>query len=365
MQRTVLVFVLCMGLIWTGLAAAQPVQREIVVNIPGFTLYLYENGVAVRSYPISIGSELKPSLMGETTIINKVSDPTYYPPRWWERGLEPIPPGPDNPVGTRWLGLGFPSYGIHGTNNPDSIGKAASSGCIRMRNADVEELADMVRIGTPVTLLYQTVLLGQDPIFGHRTLTVYPDIYNLGTTRQQLEEGLRQRGWDNVFWPVLEEIITRASGREECLPLVVPLYHNGEQLKLWGVKVGGQYYLPYSASGIDGLAGFDVKEWGGQRYVDVQEYASRLGFSVHAEDAMIALHSPQAYLGDQYLGSALVIDEEVYIPIDSLSDLLALESSSLVPQQLTVVSLQGALYVPAEAVVPYTHEAELRIEIAE
>lgn len=363
MQRTVLVLVLCMGLVWTGLAYAQPVQREVVVNIPGFTLYLYENGVAVRSYPISIGSELKPSQMGETTIINKVSDPTYYPPRWWERGLEPIPPGPDNPVGTRWLGLGFSSYGIHGTNNPASIGKAASSGCIRMRNSDVEELADLVRIGTPVKLLYQTVLFGQDPIFGHRTVTIYPDIYNIDTTRQQLEEGIKKRGWDDVFWPALEEMLAEANGREECLPLVVPLYYNGELLKQQGVKVGSRFYVPYSTSLSDELEGKHVQEWNGEYYVEVGEYAGRLGLSLQVADSQIALRSPQAYFGEQYLGSALIIDEDVYIPVDSLSDLLAVQSDSLVPQQLTVVSFQGSYYVPVEAVYQSDGEVELRIEI--
>lgn len=85
---------------------------EIVVNVPAYRLYLYQDGIRIRSYPIGIGRVLKPSVLGETEIINRVIYPTYYPPDWYLKGLQPIPPGPDNPVGTRWLGLGFPGYVI-------------------------------------------------------------------------------------------------------------------------------------------------------------------------------------------------------------------------------------------------------------
>jgi lipoprotein-anchoring transpeptidase ErfK/SrfK len=64
-----------------------------------------------------------------------------------------VKPGPSNPVGTRWMGLGYKGYGIHGTNHPESIGHAASHGCIRMRNHDVEELFELVRVGDEVELI--------------------------------------------------------------------------------------------------------------------------------------------------------------------------------------------------------------------
>lgn len=71
--------------------------------------------------------------------MQKVVNPTWYPS---EGGIVP-PDDPRNPLGTRWIGIGG-SYGIHGTRDPDSIGKAESRGCIRMRNRDVEELYDML-----------------------------------------------------------------------------------------------------------------------------------------------------------------------------------------------------------------------------
>jgi lipoprotein-anchoring transpeptidase ErfK/SrfK len=80
-------------------------------------------------------------------------NPTWTPPDSdWAKDAEPIPPGPDNPLGTRWMAI-YGTVGIHGTNNPASIGYSVSHGCIRMRIPDVEELFDMVTIGTPVTVV--------------------------------------------------------------------------------------------------------------------------------------------------------------------------------------------------------------------
>jgi hypothetical protein len=78
--------------------------------------------------------------------VTRLENPTYYKPG------TVIPAGKDNPLGTRWVGLSKKSFGIHGTNVPNSIGKAASHGCIRMRQHDLEELFTMVRIGDKVQL---------------------------------------------------------------------------------------------------------------------------------------------------------------------------------------------------------------------
>ncbi len=193
---------------------ANPPEREIVINIPAFRLTLFEKGEPIRSYPVGVGVDVKPSRLGETEIINEVADPTYYPPNWWKRGLTPIPPGPENPVGTRWLGLGFPSYGIHGTNNPESIGKAVSSGCIRMYNEDVEELSRLVGVGTPVRLVYNTIEVWSDRATDVPIIQIHPDIYRMGTNRltnaqHRLEAA---NAWENVDVALLEEALNDASG---------------------------------------------------------------------------------------------------------------------------------------------------------
>jgi lipoprotein-anchoring transpeptidase ErfK/SrfK len=75
-----------------------------------------------------------------------------------------VPPGKGNPLGTRWIGISKKGYGIHGTNSPKSIGRAASLGCIRLRNEDVEELFEMVSVGDAVELRGETLLAAGVPV---------------------------------------------------------------------------------------------------------------------------------------------------------------------------------------------------------
>ena len=120
--------------------------RRIVVSIPARKLVLVEGDRVVRSYDVAVGKPSTPSPVGAFTVTSRVANPTWYGPH------KVVKPGKDNPVGTRWLGLSAKGFGIHGTNAPQSIGKAASHGCIRMRNADVEELFELVGMGVAVEL---------------------------------------------------------------------------------------------------------------------------------------------------------------------------------------------------------------------
>ena len=120
--------------------------RRIVVSLPDRKLAVIEGDRVLKIYRTAVGARRTPSPTGTFTIANRVSKPSYY------RRRSVTPPGPANPRGTRWLGLSLKSYGIHGTNSPNSIGRAASHGCIRMRNRDVEELFELVRVGDIVEL---------------------------------------------------------------------------------------------------------------------------------------------------------------------------------------------------------------------
>lgn len=134
-------------LISTAAAAqAQEVQRQIVVSIPDRKMVLIEDGRVLRTYPVAVGAPVSPSPEGAFKIINRIVEPTYYSPG------TVIEPGAQNPLGSRWIGLSKKSFGIHGTNAPKSIGKAASHGCIRMAKTDVEELFEMVRPGDTVEI---------------------------------------------------------------------------------------------------------------------------------------------------------------------------------------------------------------------
>jgi lipoprotein-anchoring transpeptidase ErfK/SrfK len=108
----------------------------------------------VRTFPVAVGQPAWPTPLGSFHIRTKTKNPWWYPPNQpWAAGAKPIPPGPGNPLGTRWMGLNIGGVGIHGTYNSGSIGTAASHGCIRMYISNAEWLFKRVRIGTPVFII--------------------------------------------------------------------------------------------------------------------------------------------------------------------------------------------------------------------
>src|SRR5215470_4278610 len=121
-------------------------NRVVLVSLVDRKLAVIDNGVVVATFQVAVGAKYSPSPTGEFTITSRVSNPTYY-----HHGTV-IPTGKDNPVGTRWVGLNLKGYGIHGTNAPASIGRAASHGCIRLRNRDMERLFTMLRVGDVVRI---------------------------------------------------------------------------------------------------------------------------------------------------------------------------------------------------------------------
>ena len=124
----------------------EPFVRRVVVSIPDRKLAVVENNEVVQVFAVAVGAPNSPSPSGTFTIVNRVANPTYYHPG------NVIAPGPQNPIGTRWIGLSQKGYGIHGTDQPKSIGFAQSHGCIRLRNADIEQLFERVRAGDMVEL---------------------------------------------------------------------------------------------------------------------------------------------------------------------------------------------------------------------
>jgi len=124
-------------------------KRVIIVSLEDRKLALVEDGQVKKVYTVAVGKASTPSPVGEFTIERRVANPTY------SHDGKVVPAGPHNPVGTRWMGLSIHGYGIHGTNEPRSIGKAASHGCIRMARADLEDLYPMVQVGDAVELIGQ------------------------------------------------------------------------------------------------------------------------------------------------------------------------------------------------------------------
>ncbi|MHB8470460.1 MAG: L,D-transpeptidase family protein [Gaiellaceae bacterium] len=127
----------------------------IVIERASNRLALYAAGRLVRRFPVATGQSIYPTPLGHFQIVVKDKNPWWYPPTQdaWAKGLKPVPPGPGNPLGTRWMGLDSPGVGIHGTDEPTSIGYSASHGCIRMQVPDAEWLFDHVNVGTQVFIL--------------------------------------------------------------------------------------------------------------------------------------------------------------------------------------------------------------------
>lgn len=127
---------------------------KIVVTLSKFRLQIIRDGKVVVTYKVAVGQPAFPTPTGSYHIVNKQQDPTWTPPPGssWAKGLGPIPPGPGNPLGTRWMGTSAPLVGIHGTYADSSIGTRASHGCIRMHIPDVEALYEQVSVGMRVEL---------------------------------------------------------------------------------------------------------------------------------------------------------------------------------------------------------------------
>ncbi|WP_092475162.1 L,D-transpeptidase family protein [Desulfotruncus arcticus] len=140
--------ILCLAIffILVGPAAA---KTEIIINKATNKLYFNSNDTVFKVFPVATGKTPALTPEGQFSIVIKLVNPAYYRLN--------IPGGsPSNPLGYRWLGLsvgGGGVYGIHGTNNPASIGTYASAGCIRMHNNDVTWLFDHTPLGTPVKVI--------------------------------------------------------------------------------------------------------------------------------------------------------------------------------------------------------------------
>ena len=124
-------------------------QTRLLIRLNERQVYLYQNEQVVAQYPIAVGREGWETPTGEYHVISMQKDPTWRHPFTGEI----VPAGSDNPLGSRWIGFwtdGIHQIGFHGTNQEDLIGQAASHGCVRMRNQDVQALFSQVALGTPV-----------------------------------------------------------------------------------------------------------------------------------------------------------------------------------------------------------------------
>jgi len=131
---------------------------SVDVNVKDNILKVLEDGKIAAAFPVTVGSQETVSPIGHWTVKAIAKLPTF---RWDLKMLQKgersshfhlLPPGPNNPVGVVWIALNKKGIGIHGTDDPESIGRSASHGCIRLANWDITKLAEMITPGTPVTV---------------------------------------------------------------------------------------------------------------------------------------------------------------------------------------------------------------------
>lgn len=214
---------------------------KIVINLASRGLYLFEQGTKTRLYSIACGKPSDPTPIGYRKVYEKEVNPV------WRDSRDPssvVYSGPDNPLGYRWIGIGG-YYGIHGTNNPSSIGSYASRGCIRMMEKDVEELYERVAVGTPVEIFYNRVVVEKAPD-DQVTYYIYPDSYGRQPiTVAQVNEWLHGFGVECFESDAaISAKINASDGQPTYIARSYNLEVNGGLISWKAVEREGIYYLP-------------------------------------------------------------------------------------------------------------------------
>ena len=194
------------------------IREGIIINVAELRLYHFSNTEAsVKTFPIGIGDMDGMTPIGSFTIKSKRTRPTWYIPASLQSkyGTRSIPPGPDNPLGDYWMGLGDSSYGIHGTDIPWSVGRLVTHGCIRMYPEDIEQLYQTVSSGTSVKIIYEPVKIGFSS--GRIYAEVHRDIYlKMGDLFEYGHHLLEEKG---VIQNVDLEKFRHALERQDGMPV--------------------------------------------------------------------------------------------------------------------------------------------------
>lgn len=236
MKKAFWVFLLVVLL--TGVVTAANTDISIEINLPECVLKVYAAGQFLFSAPVGIGRPGHETPTGEFTIITKIANPTWYP-----KDKSPVPPGPNNPLGSYWLGLSVQGYGIHGNIQPSSIGTPVSKGCIRMHNDDIETMYHLVDKGCKVKITYKTIVLtGHGDELGVR---VYPDVYNYGTTNLPnfLETVKDLDNREQIFMPYVIYLMKDMKEGSFQIPWKVNLELDGKRFQNVAFRQGRTVYV--------------------------------------------------------------------------------------------------------------------------
>ncbi len=198
------------------------IENGILINLPQRLLFHFENGRLAAWYPVGLGqpgSWQTPS--GSYRVVSREENPVWDVPdsirdemrRNGDRVRTRVPPGQDNPLGRHWIGLSLTCCGIHGTNDPPSVYRFESHGCIRLAPQHAKELFSRVAIGTPVEIVYEQVLMTRDAD-GSVFLEVHPDVYGGSKDQTATAEAIAHgRGlWSARESPRWQETLRKQEG---------------------------------------------------------------------------------------------------------------------------------------------------------
>jgi L,D-transpeptidase ErfK/SrfK len=190
-------------------------HRAIVVNVPEMRLYRFHaKRGTVSTFPVTVGEEETQTPLGTYRVVEKEEDPEWnIPPKLRHKYKTKImPAGPDNPIGRFWLGLSARGYGIHGTDNPWSVGRILSNGCIRLYPEDIEKLYPDVPKGTTVEILYEPVK------FGFRGNVIFVEVHEdpygfIEDMERQARLAAKKQGIEeHVNWEKIDEAVEAKNG---------------------------------------------------------------------------------------------------------------------------------------------------------
>ncbi len=262
-------------------------KASIEINLPSRTLSLYKDGVMLKEYPVCVGKQSTPTPQGEYTVVYKTVNP------YWINKDDVVPPGPQNPLGVRWIGI-TKSIGIHGNNRPDSIGTYASAGCIRMYNRDVAEVYTLVPLNTPVAIKYDRVREFEDKYSGNAVAILYPDGYKAGAGGYKLLiEKLNQMELPEELVKKAQELLKKPFSKPLAISQGVGVFLNNSLITCDAWEEQGEIYVNYKAAedvlGLTpekaGLFDIGIKELEGTIYINLTQTVKEFGGSMSYDKA--------------------------------------------------------------------------------
>lgn len=243
-------------------------REGLVINLPEMRLYAFVNGDGPpATFPLGIGREGLGTPVGTTKIVRKTERPSWRPTERMREEDPELPevvePGPENPLGSHALYLGWPQYAIHGTNRPFGIGRRISSGCIRLYPESIEQLYEIVPVGTPVTVVNQPIKVGwiENELYieAHPSLEDAIKMEESGyivapkLSDEDMQRILREAGEhkDKVRWPAVRTAVRERLGYPVPIARRTNISLKNAAVQEAEIKTGPDSFPPESETGTE------------------------------------------------------------------------------------------------------------------